>query len=71
MQFNFQTSFPKMTQYAHDVVLTSIQYNVHNGKTTSYGRQNNVVCVLGSLFQLKCFCAFSTKGLPFELYIEK
>ena len=22
-------------------------YNVHNVKTTSYGRQNNVVCVLG------------------------
>ena len=26
-------------------------YNVHNVKTTSYGRQNNVVCVLGYLLK--------------------
>ena len=24
-------------------------YNIHNVKTTSYGRQNNVMCVLGCL----------------------
>ena len=27
-------------------------HNVHNVKTTSYGRQNNVVCVLGYLYLL-------------------
>ena len=38
--------FFKPSQYAHNVVTTSI-YNVHNVRMTSYGRWNDVVCVLG------------------------
>ena len=34
-------SLPVSTRRRFDV------YNVHNAKTMSYGRQNNVVCVLG------------------------
>ena len=57
--------FPLIIPSKHTTLFWRL-YNVHNVKTTSYGRQNNVVCVLGNSWLFITFnyalCTVFCKG---------